>query len=562
MSKITEGSLEWYRAVLNQIISSDMKIYQNQKDCLDLLLNMNIDLPFDKNQEARKMAMKVSQYSHNIAEKCAALTGSGDFDDIYWQYLLLEAPHLFESYLLYMEKNRQPRRRFYEPRKKTLNILVQDLQDLEDRKIEFLGVSMPPRTAKSTTCIFFLSWIMGKRPNSHNAMSGHSGILADGFYGEIQNLISTPEYTFNEIFPSSTLEKKSADKKEINLGAPDRFSTLTCRGIDGTWTGSVDISSDGYLYVDDLVRDRTESLSPTRLENRYQDYLNVLVDRKNDGARELMVGTRWNVIDPLGRVEAEKKGNHLYRFRKIPALNKDGESNFNYDYGVGFSTKYYIDMKSRLDPNEWQAKYQQDPFIREGLLFPSDSLRYYNGILPEGDSRVVTACDVAWGGGDSLSMPIGREYENGDVYIFDWVFNRGTKEVTIPIVMGKIIGNKIRQINFEANNGGDMYRTHINEKLIAQKYKCSCTSSKAPVNMEKMAKIIAYSDDIKRNFIFLDEEHRSKEYQAAMDELTFFVQLGKNTHDDSPDSLTQLQMFIEKGNEAVVKAIQNPLWRR
>lgn len=562
MQKITEGSLEWYRAVLNQIISGDMTVYQNQKDCLDLLLNMNIDLPFIENPEARQMAMKASTYAHNVAERCAALTGDGNFDDIYWQYMLLEAPHLFESYLYYMEKNRQPRRRFYEPRKKTLNILVQDLQDLEDRKIEFLGVSMPPRTAKSTTCIFFLSWIMGKRPNSHNAMSGHSGILADGFYGEIQNLISTPEYTFNEIFPSSTLEKKSADKKEINLGAPDRFSTLTCRGIDGTWTGSVDISSDGYLYVDDLVRDRTESLSPTRLENRYQDYLNVLVDRKNDGARELMVGTRWNVIDPLGRVEAEKKGNPLYRFRKIPALNKDGESNFNYDYGVGFSTKYYLDMKSRLDPNEWQAKYQQDPFIREGLLFPSDSLRYYNGILPEGDSRVVTACDVAWGGGDSLSMPIGREYENGDVYIFDWVFNRSTKEVTIPIVTGKIIGNKIRQINFEANNGGDMYRTHINEKLIAQKYKCSCTSSKAPGNMEKMAKIIAYSDDIKRNFIFLDEEHRSKEYQAAMDELTFFVQLGKNVHDDAPDSLSQLQMFIERGIGGTATATQNPLWGR
>ena len=562
MQKIAEGSLEWYRAVLNQIISGDMSVFQNQKDCLDLLLNMNIDLPFIENPEARQVAMKASTYAHNVAERCAALTGDGNFDDVYWQYMLLEAPWLFESYLYYMEKNRQPKRRFYEPRKKTLNILVQDLQDLEDRKIEFLGVSMPPRTAKSTTCIFFLSWIMGKRPNSHNAMSGHSGILADGFYGEIQNLISTPEYTFNEIFPSSTLERKSADKKEINLGTPDRFSTLTCRGIDGTWTGSVDISSDGYLYVDDLVRDRTESLSPTRLENRYQDYLNVLVDRKNDGARELMVGTRWNVIDPLGRVEAEKKGNPLYRFRKIPALNKDGESNFNYDYGVGFSTKYYLDMKSRLDPNEWQAKYQQDPFIREGLLFPSDSLRYYNGILPEGDSRIVTACDVAWGGGDSLSMPIGREYENGDVYIFDWVFNRGTKEVTIPIVTGKIIGNKIRQINFEANNGGDMYRTHINEKLIAQKYKCSCTSSKAPGNMEKMAKIIAYSDDIKRNFIFLDEEHRSKEYQAAMDELTFFVQLGKNVHDDAPDSLSQLQMFIERGIGGTATATQNPLWGR
>lgn len=31
MQKFTEGSFEWYRAVLNQIISGDMSVYQNQK---------------------------------------------------------------------------------------------------------------------------------------------------------------------------------------------------------------------------------------------------------------------------------------------------------------------------------------------------------------------------------------------------------------------------------------------------------------------------------------------------------------------------------------------------
>lgn len=555
-----EGSMEWYKGLFQKIINDGLKNKVNQRDCLDLLLNMREDFAFSENKEVRDYTMKISKYAHEMAGYMAAQTGSGEFDELYWKYLLLEAPEIFESYLYYMEKNRQSKRKFYEPRKRTLSVLVQDLQDLEDRKIDFLGVSMPPRTAKSTTCIFFLSWIMGKRPNSHNAMSGHSGILADGFYGEVQNLILTPEYTFNEIFPHAKLEKKSADKKEINLDKPDRFSTLTCRGIDGTWTGSVDISSDGYLYVDDLVRDRMESLSPTRLENRYQDYLNVLVDRKNDGARELMVGTRWNVLDPLGRIESEKKNNLRYRFRKIPALNSNGESNFDYDYGVGFSTKYYIDMKSRLDPNEWEAKYQQKPFIREGLLFPADELRTYNGVLPEGDSRIVSACDVAWGGGDALSMPIGREYENGDVYIFDWVFNRGTKEVTLPIVAGKIMGNKIRQINFEANNGGHMYRKYIDEKLQEWNYKCSCTDSKAPGNMEKMSKIIAYSGDIKRKFVFLDEEHRSKEYQEAMDEMTFFVQLGKNDNDDSVDSLSQLERFIENGSGGKATAIHNPLW--
>lgn len=104
MQKFTEGSLEWYRAILNQIINGDMTVYQNQKDCLDLLLNMNIDLPFKDNPDAQQMGIKVSQYAHNIAERQAAITGSGDFDDIYWKYLLLEAPWIFESYLFYMEK--------------------------------------------------------------------------------------------------------------------------------------------------------------------------------------------------------------------------------------------------------------------------------------------------------------------------------------------------------------------------------------------------------------------------------------------------------------------------
>lgn len=423
-------------------------------------------------------------------------------------------------------------------------------------------------THNSTLCIFFLAWVMGKRPNSHNAMGGHSGILAKGFYGEVLNLMAPPdksEYTFYEIFPNVKLESKSADEFTVNLDKPDRFATLTCRGIDGTWTGAIDISSDGYLYVDDLVRDRTESLSPTRLNNRYQDYLNVMVDRKNDGSRELMVGTRWNILDPLGRVEKDKKDNPRYRFRKIPALNENGESNFQYDYGVGFSTKYYQDIKARLDKNEWEAKYQQRPFVREGLLFPEDELRFFNGILPEGGFvRVVSVADIAWGGGDALSQPIGAEYENGDVYIFDWTFNRGAKEITIPIVAGKIMGNGIQQTHFEANNGGEMYAKYIDDFLTEKKYKCSITYSKAPSEMAKMAKIIQYSGDIKRRFIFLAPNsvirkaaendapgtkryYRSAEYDEAMDELTTFVQIGKNEHDDAADSLSQLERFIEGG---------------
>lgn len=507
-----------------------------------------------------------------------------DLIDKYYELLKLESYYNFESFMYYMERKRNWSKRFYYPRRKTLKVVVNDLEDLENRKIKFYGLSMPSRVGKSTICIFFLAWVAMRRPNSHSAMGGHSGILAKGFYKELMNLFSTEEYAFDELFffwnqeyaNKSLVTDKSADEFTITLGDPDRFATVTCRGIDGTWTGAVDVSKDGYLYVDDLVRDREHSLSPTRMENTYQEYLNKMVDRKNDGARELMVGTLWNVLDPLERLRKSYDGNPEYRFRRIPALNENDESNFDYEIN-GFSTAYYRDMREKLDKAEWEAKFMQRPFVREGLLFPTDELRYFNGILPDGDFRRIGVVDVAWGGGDSLSMPIGAEYDNGDVYIYDWVFNKGAKEVTLPLVVGRIIGNGIRQTRFEGNTGGELYCQYVDERLQDQKYKCSCTSRKAPNKVEKLSKIIAYSGDIKRKFIFLESKkvtqdqlqkdaelgvvryRRNDEYQAAMGELTMFVSIGENKHDDAADGLTQLEMFIENPNNlATATATANP----
>ena len=519
--------------------------YQSLYDLLDVA-----KVAFEKENDT-EWALKVTSY---IKDCCKwAIQNSIEvlqMDELYWKTMKAEAPYHFESFLFYMEKNRRPEKRFYEPSKKSLGIVVQDLQDLEDGLLEFLGISLPPRVGKSTLCIFFLAWVIGRHPESHNAMSGHSGILADRFYRDVFKLTENEEYTFKEIFPEINLANKSSEKNELYYSPTEAFATLTCRGIDGTWTGAVDISSDGYLYVDDMVRDRTESLSPIRLENRYQDYLNVLVDRKNDGSKELMVGTRWNVLDPLGRVEAENKNNPKYRFRKIPALNEKDESNFQYDYGVGFSTEYYRKMRDRLDRNEWMAKYQQMPFIREGLLLPLDELNYYNGVLPDGDCVTAAACDVAWGGGDSLSMPFGKLFgstSDGPIYIPDWIFNKGDKYVTKPIVVAKTLQHKPNMEKFEANNGGDEYAESIDTMLREQGFKTNITWAKASNQIGKMAKIIQYAPDVKRRFVFLKPELQPPEYKDAMEELGMFTQLGKNEHDDAPDGLVQLLQLLDGG---------------
>ena len=106
-------------------------------------------------------------------------------------------------------------------------------------------------------------------------------------------------------------------------------------------------------------------------------------------------------------------------------------------------------MKESIDDATWMAKYMGNPYIREGLLFPADELQYYNGVLPDGEpDRIMAVVDTAWGGGDSLSMPV-------DVYIQDVVFNAGDKTATRPLVLGTLKQHHPHMVRWESNNGED-----------------------------------------------------------------------------------------------------------
>lgn len=487
----------------------------------------------------------------------------------FYDVLKLESYYNFESFMLYMERKRHWTKRFYFPRRHTLKIVVNDLQDLENRIIKFYGLSMPSRVGKSTICIFFLAWVSLRRPNSHSAMGGHSGILAKGFYKELMNLFTTEEYTFSELFyfwnpeyaNKPLVTDKSADEFTITLGNPDRFATVTCRGIDGTWTGAVDVSKDGYLYVDDLVRDREHSLSPMRMENTYQEYLNKMVDRKNDGARELMVGTLWNVLDPLERMRKQYENDPQYRFRRIPALNENDESNFDYEIN-GFSTAYYRDMRVKLDKAEWMAKFMQKPYVREGLLFPDNELRFFNGDfndeLENKERKIIALCDPAFGGADNLSMPVCADFGGKQKYIIDWVYKKGTQAVTVPLVVAAIKKHYITELHIEQNAGGKLITDSIKAEMKKQNvYFCRIIPYYANTKLPKEEKIKGYSDRVKETFIFLMSRQylaiddrptyiRTQMYQDAMDEFTMYTSEGKNPHDDASDSITQLAIVIDK----------------
>ena len=277
-----------------------------------------------------------------------------------------------------------------------------------------------------------------------------------------------------------------------------------------------------------------------------------------DGASEMMIGTLWNVYDPLCRMENLYKDDPLYRFRKIPALNENDETNFPYQY----TTEYLHEMRERLDAPEWMAKWQQAPFVREGLLYQPNELLYFNGECPEG--KTIAVLDPAVGGGDNLSMLIIRIVGKKS-YIIDWLYTNETKGKTIPAIANKIIFHNITELHFERNGIGRAFEEDVTKETHLKNYfRCKSMPFNAPEGMSKEEKILGYSDWVKSNLWFIEEEaksttySRSTDYVRALNDMFIYTTVGKNKHDDSVDNLAQAARVFESQRNGTIDIILNP----
>lgn len=519
---------------------------QVYEDWFQAVVNLRDALPQDKRFDAYK-------YSGELRSVCAAMMGKmktgedvAKVYDIISRTYLFEAKDVFDSYCIYLEWNRAPEKKFYQPRRKVLKTVANALQDLADDRLDLLAISMPPGCGKTALAIFYLTWLAGRNPDEPMLTGSHSNSFVRGVYDECLRIFDKDgEYLWNDVFPDVTVSNTNAKDCRIDLGKRKRFETLEFTSI-GTGNAGLYRAST-LLYCDDLVSGIEVALSKPRLDKLWETYTTDLRQRKiGNKCKELHIATRWSVHDVIGRLEQNYGDSDRNRFIVMPAMDEKDESNFDYDYGVGYSTETLRKQREVMDEMSWKALYMNQPVEREGLLFPADELRYYNGILPDGEpDRKLMVEDIAWGGGDFTSGPVAYVY-NGSVFIHDVVFNNGDKTVTKPETVGKIIQHKLNTYRGEANNGGDEYCDSIDSMLRQQGYHCSVRSQRAPSGQSKLSRIIQYAPDIKR-FYFLDEKHQSKEYKAFMEQVTMFTQLGKVPHDDAPDSLAQLADELYNG---------------
>lgn len=495
--------------------------------------------------------------------------------DAYYDILRVEAPYWLDSFKLYIEKNRPRKERFYEPRRNTLLKITNAVQRLEDDELDILFLHQPPRTGKTGDITMDTVWHCSRNTELSNLYVTYKEGLGGAFLQGCVEIIKDPTYCYSDIFPDVRIVDTDAKNNKLDLNRKKKYRTLSGKGLESGLNGEYD--ANGWMILDDVLEGVQDVMSDDVLKRKQTIFDNNVLSRKKENCKVICEGTLWSTHDIfmnyLDFIEnSPEMADTRYEVIKIPALDPEtDESNFEYEYSVGFSTKYYQSLRAKFENNDdmvgWNCQYQQTPIERNGAVFNPQHMNYYSVLPGQEPIKVISHCDIALGGADYLSMPIVYyfEDENGDLvgYVEDVVFDNSEKHITQPQVIAKIKKHTVKHINFEANAGGEGYADDIRRMLKEDKeYKevCNITTEYAPVTKRKQQRIWDNAEEI-RKLYFKDPQHRDIQYRKFMNNLfSFSMNMSKKQHDDAADSLSGLIDFEKHGTGVkAAKIMKSPI---
>lgn len=484
----------------------------------------------------------------------------------FYSVLLLEAQNkVVDSFFRYIEHKREPKERFYMPRRKQfLKIgLVDALQGMIDDKYDILCISLIPGAGKTTIEKFFNAAIIGWYPKDFNLFYSHSGDITRMYYDGMYDIVTNAdEYAWNEIFPNLSVTNTNAKMEQFNVGKYKPFPSVQCTSVGSKNAGKVRASK--FLLVDDMIGGIEEAMNPMILDKLWNKYAvdarqRKIQDTTGHNCKEIHIATRWSVHDVIGRIQNMYEGNSRVKVISVPDIDPvTGESNFDYEFS-GFDVAFFEDQQLLMDDISYRCLYKQEPIEREGLVFPDDKIRRYLN-LPHGEPDIITAqCDTKGKGTDYFVLPILQKYGD-DYYCVDCVCdNTADYEMQYENAANAIVNNGVQECEFERNAGGDRVAMEVNKRVETKGWICNITDT--PTETNKEARIFQCSNWILQHIIFKDQSlYTPKEpYGVMMSLLKRYSVSGKKQLDDVPDVFSNFAVRITKGSRAAkVEAAINP----
>lgn len=488
----------------------------------------------------------------------------------------------FDSYITAMEWNRGDKG-FYSSRREVLvrHNIIGDIQDLLDGKIRMLIIEAPPGIGKSVCGEYFCTYRLCMDDNCRGLIGNANASLTGGFYNDILDMMTNPEYRFSALNGKRFKIITDSEDKAIFFNRKVREPNILCRSIDVGATGKIHLNSEGFLYMDDVVKNPEQANNVEYLNKLNMNFASTFYDRReNDNVPVLVIGTPWSLYDLIGFLKKRYGDKDWFRVNSVPCyyIDDDGKKVTNFDYeGKNYkSVEYWEDAIKLDDPVIASAKYLMKPMERANR--PFEKVNYFS--LEELQNRIDIdkpfisgACDVAvTKGGDNLAFGIFYGFESDKcLYLLDVVYSNDGTDYTIPKMARKIFSHKVELVEFEEKEGAVSKRINygiaetVRNEVNKLGHKCMISQHSGAGLRSKSTRIDTYNSEIigESNvdgwkILFLRPEDRvtNKEYNNAMSDLMRYSNskemIGKQK-DDFPDMLAQEMAYCIYGKKKKAK---------
>jgi len=420
--------------------------------------------------------------------------------------------------------------------------------------LKLLGLSLPPGVGKSTLAIFFICWTSGRHPELQSIIGSHNIEFVRGVYDEILRIMSPKgEYLWHRVFPGSPVVGTNAKDLRIDLGKRKRFQSIELTSVKSGNAGK--LRATNVLYCDDLVEGIEQAMNRDRMEALWRSYTVDLKQREQGNfVRELHISTRWSVHDVLGRLEDTYGGRPDARFINVPVEDEEGRSNFDYPYGLGYSEKTISELKEAMESQLFRALYMGMPVEYEGQLYPEEELRRYFD-LPDGEPDAILAvCDTKTTGNDYCVLPVVYQYGN-DFFVEDVVCENYAPDIVETSVVQMLLKHQVQQAQFESNVAGGKMAQVCQQRIDESGGRTHITTKWT--NSVKETKIMVNASWVKQHCLFRDNSvikgSEWAEYRLMLRQLCGYTLAGKNKHDDVPDAMAQLALYVSGRQSAKLK---------
>lgn len=443
-------------------------------------------------------------------------------------------------------------------------------------KIRKLIIQQPPQHGKSEGSSRKLPAFMeGLNPDTKICIGSYAATIAQDFNRDVQRIIDTPRY--RELFPDTMLNgsnvvtmANSYLRNSNVIEMVGRKGSLRVVGRGGALTSkTVDVS-----ILDDVYKDYAEGNSPIVREAAWKWYTTVVKTRLHNDSQELIVFTRWNDDDLIGRIE--KSGEKIIdakTWQDLENVPKGAWIRINFEaIKTGEPTELdprpkgsalwesrhsreKLEGQRALDPVQFNCLFQGNPASAEGKLYQP----FKTWINKEDYGTYIrSGCyvDVADEGSDMLFGATYDIYKSANqvwdenkkrfvpllyALITDMIMTNENTHITTLTVPSMINRNGTQKAWIESNNGGSLFEKIIKSKVKALTYPFHQSNNKE-------SRIITASAMVNQQIIF--PFGWQTRYEKAYEHITSFLRDFKaNKHDDPEDGITGIyEKELAEGN--------------